>query len=139
MIALIDTNVVVASFLVRPSDSPVFRIVSGMLEGRFSYLLSVELLAEYRNVLLRPTIRRRHALTDEEVDLFLEEVAFLGVVRELKTVCERAPDSGTDHLWQLLKAQPGSVLVTGDLTLQEDPPKYASVLSPAIFCQQLGL
>ena len=139
MMALIDTNVLVASFLVRRPDSPVARIVRGMLEGRFPFLLSVELLAEYRSVLLRSSIRKRHSLSEKDVDLFLEEVAFLGVVRELKTVCERAPDSGTDHLWQLLKAQPGSVLVTGDLTLQEDPPKYASVLSSAIFCQQLGL
>lgn len=139
MIALIDTNVVVASFLVRPSDSPVFRIVRGMLEGRFSYLLSVELLAEYRNVLLRPTIRRRHALTDEEVDLFLEEVAFMGIVRELILPCKSSPDPGDDHLWQLLNAQPGSILVTGDHKLQDNPPDFASVLSPASFCAQTGI
>lgn len=138
MIAVIDTNVVVASFLVRPSDSPVYRIVKGMLEGRFSFLLSVELLSEYRNVLSRSAIRRRHGLTDEKVDLFLEEIAFLGIVRELVPT-HYAPDPGDNHLWQLLNAQPGSVLVTGDLELQNKPPDFASALSPVSFCAQNGI
>ena len=139
MMVLVDTNVLVASFLVRRPDSPVARIVRGMLEGRFPFLLSVELLAEYRSVLLRLAIRKRHSLSEEDVDSFLEEVAFLGVVREPKTLCDPAPDAGDNHLWQLLKAQPGSVLVTGDLTLQEYPPEFASVLSPGTFCRQFGL
>ncbi len=138
MIAVIDTNVVVASFLVRPSDSPVYRIVRGMLESRFSFLLSVELLSEYRNILTRPAIRRKHGLTDEQVDLFLEEIAFLGIVREL-VPSHSAPDPGDDHLWQLLNAQPGSVLVTGDHELQNNPPDFASVLSPVSFCAQNGI
>ena len=138
MIAVIDTNVVVASFLVRPSDSPVYRIVRGMLEGRFPFLLSVELLSEYRNVLLRPAIRRKHGLTDEQMDHFLEEIAFLGIVREL-VPSHNAPDPGDDHLWQLLNAQPGSVLVTGDHELQNNPPDFASVLSPGSFCAQNGI
>ena len=91
---LIDTNVLVALFLVRRPDSPVARIVRGMLEGRFPFLLSVDLLAEYRNVLLRPAIRKRHSLSEEDVDSFLEEVAFLGVVRETRTLCDPAPDAG---------------------------------------------
>ena len=142
MMVLIDTNGLVASFLVRRPDSPVARIVRGMLEGRFPFLLSVELLAEYRSVLLRSAIRKRHSLSEEDVDSFLEEVAFLGVVREPRTLCDSAPDAGDNHLWhlwQLLKAQPGSVLVTGDLTLQEYPPEFASVLSPGTFCRQFGL
>lgn len=138
MIAVIDTDVVVASFLVRPSDSPVYRIVRGMLEGRFSFLLSVDLLSEYRNVLLRPAIRRKHGLTNEQVDLFLAEIAFLGIVREL-VPSHSAPDPGDNHLWQLLKAQPGSVLVTGDHELQNNPPGFASVLSPVSFCAQNGI
>lgn len=94
MMVPVDTNGLVASFLVRRPDSPVARIVRGMLEGRFSFLLSVDLLAEYRSVLLRPAIRKRHSLSEEDVDSFLEEVAFLGVVREPRTLCEPAPDSG---------------------------------------------
>ena len=139
MMVLIDTNVLVASFLVRRPDCPVARIVRGMLEGRFPFLLSVELLAEYRSVLLRLAIRKRHSLSEEDVDSFLEEVAFWGVVREPKTLCDPAADAGDNHLWQLLKAQPVSVLVTGDLTLQEYPPEFASVLSPGTFCRQFGL
>ena len=138
MMALIDTNVVVASFLVRRSDSPVSRVVRGMIEGRFPYLLSVELLSEYRSVLLRSPIRQRHALAGEDVDLLLEEIAFLGIVRELNSACQGAPDPGDDHLWRLLKSQPGSLLVTGDHKLLGSPPDFASVFSPAAFCERMG-
>ncbi len=138
MMALIDTNVVVASFLVRRSDSPVSRVVRGMIEGRFPYLLSVELLSEYRSVLLRSPIRQRHALAGEDVDLLLEEIAFLGIVRELNSSCQSAPDTEDNHLWHLLKAQPGSLLVTGDHKLLGSPPSFASVFSPAAFCERMG-
>lgn len=62
-----------------------------------------------------------------------------GGCRELKTLCKRVPDSGDAHLWQLLKAQPRSVLVTGDRTVLEYSPEIVAILSPATFCQQLGL
>ena len=138
MIAVIDTNVVVAGLLVREKDSPVSRILKNMVQGRFSFLLSIELLSEYRRVLLRPSISRRHGLTEDQIHIFLEEIAFSGIVHTLEPFSQRAPDPGDDHLWQLLKTQPGSVLVTGDHLLREQPPSFASVLSPSAFCAKNG-
>ena len=46
-----------------------------------------------------------------------------------------APDSGDDHLWALMKACRGIVLVTGDRLLLENPPDFASVLKPLSFLE----
>src|SRR5262245_2385861 len=61
-VAIIDTNVVVSGLLAGHSASPPAVILDGMLRARFTYLLSLEVLAEYREVLLRPRIQRRHGL-----------------------------------------------------------------------------
>jgi len=64
--AVIDSNVVVSGLLSGGGFSPTGRILDRMLTGAFPFLLSEELLAEYREVLLRPTIARRHGLTEAE-------------------------------------------------------------------------
>jgi predicted nucleic acid-binding protein len=83
--AVIDTSVVVAGLLTEVSSSPTARILDGMLAGRFRFLLSVELLAEYRDVLLRPKIQRRHQLAQAEVDVLLTEIAANGALPSCKT------------------------------------------------------
>jgi hypothetical protein len=40
------------------------------------------------------------------------------------------PDRADDHLWALLSAYPGSILVTGDRLLLEHPAKRSSAISP---------
>ena len=39
-------------------------------------------------------------------------------------------DRGDDHLWALLVAYAGSILITGDRLLLENPPARSSVISP---------
>ncbi len=135
--AVVDTNVVVAGLLTSDVDSPTARILDGMLEARFPFLLSVALLAEYREVLLRPRIHQRHRLSEGEIDSILTAIALNGVVRDPQGVGAPAPQRGDAHLWELLASQPGSVLVTGDKALFREAPKAASVLSPAGFVERL--
>ena len=127
---VIDTNVVVAGLITASGDSPVRRVLDGMLTGAFPFLLSPALLAEYRDVLLRSSIRERHGLTEREVDVVLGELALHGQMRDPSGTAAGAPDRGDDHLWQLLHANPGGVLVTGDRRLIAQPPPSASVISP---------
>lgn len=128
---VIDTNVVVAALLSRASASPPRRLLAGMLAGAFPLLLSPDLLAEYRRVLLRPAIRKRHELTASQVDNILTDIAANAQVREPGDLrAPSAPDRGDDHLWQLLYAAPGATLVTGDRRLIEQPPRFASVVAP---------
>jgi hypothetical protein len=63
------------------------------------------------------------------VDAILTEIAANGIWRE-PIESSPASDPGNDHLWRLLSAVPGSILVTGDQLLLHNPPENASVLSP---------
>jgi len=55
---VIDTNVVVSGLVTADAHSPMARILDAVLSGRLTYLLSVELFAEYRTVLGRPLAKR---------------------------------------------------------------------------------
>lgn len=136
--AVIDTNVVVSGLLTSVAASPTARILDGMLVGRFPFLLSVELLAEYREVLLRPKIRKRHRLSAAEVDVLLTDVAANGVAIDLQPPSAQRRKRGDDHLWQLLAAVPSALLVTGDQRLFDKPAEGSRVLTPRSFVELLG-
>lgn len=131
-VAVVDTNVVVAGLLTSDGGSPTAQIVDGMRRGAFPFLLSTALLAEYRDVLLRPSIRKRHGLDASEIDVVLIEIATHGIVRE-SGPASGAPDRKDNHLWALLDTQPDSILVTGDLPLHRRPPPKHEVVSPKEF------
>ena len=48
--AIVDTNVVVAALLTQAHQSPVARVLDGMLLARFPFVLSEPLLAEYTTI-----------------------------------------------------------------------------------------
>lgn len=128
--AVVDTTVVVAGLLTRNPDSPTARILDRMSSGDLRFLLTVPLVAEYRAVLLRPKIAGVHGMDDDEVDQLLEEIVLNAGIREAAERAPDAPDPGDQHLWDLLEAEPGAVLVTGDRALLENPPPGRSVVSP---------
>jgi putative PIN family toxin of toxin-antitoxin system len=126
---IVDTNVVIAGLLSSAKESPVAQILDAMLDGRLLYLLSPALLAEYRRVLIRPKVAKLHGLSEGEIDELLTTLVANAVWRDPSAFAE-APDPGDRHLWALLASQPHSILVTGDRLLVENPPEYASVISP---------
>jgi putative PIN family toxin of toxin-antitoxin system len=125
---IVETNVVVAGLITGSRDSPVAVILDAMLSGSMIYLLSAELLAEYRSVLLRPKIVRLHSLSEAQIDRLLVELTANAMWRDPKPAAP-APDRGDDHLWALLHAYTGSILVTGDRMLLENPPTGCSVIA----------
>ncbi|MFB6261679.1 MAG: putative toxin-antitoxin system toxin component, PIN family [Thiohalorhabdaceae bacterium] len=135
---VVDTNVLVGGLLTTDDTSPVAGVIDGVLAGRFPFLLSPQLVAEYREVLLRPKLRSLHRLTEEEVETILVEVAANGIWHEPIRAAPSAPDPGDDHLWDLLRSSQGAILVTGDRLLLEKPPEFASVLSPQSFLDLLA-
>ena len=136
-LAVIDTNVVVSGVLTAASASPTARILDGVLAGRFRFLLSVELLAEYRDVLLRPKIRARHLLSEPEVDVLLKDIAVNGVVLDFAPAAagRRKRD---DHIRSMLSAERSAILVSGDQELVEEMENSARVLTPRAFAEGLG-
>jgi predicted nucleic acid-binding protein len=128
---------VVSGVLTSAPGSSAGRILDAMLSGSFPFLLSIALLAEYREVLLRPRIQRRHGLTEEELDVILTQITSNGIVREAPPVPERAPDPKDNHLWELLATHPGAVLVTADRLLHQRPPSFGAVLPVRTFAEML--
>ncbi len=136
-LAVIDTKIVVSGVLTRLAVSPTARILDRMLSGRFRFLLSIELLAEYREVLLRPRIRQRHRLSEAEVDVLLTDIAANGMALEVKRPPRERRKGGDDHLWELLAAGPPAFLVTGDQRLIGKPAEGAQVMTARAFAELL--
>ncbi|MGB5879886.1 MAG: putative toxin-antitoxin system toxin component, PIN family [Thermoanaerobaculia bacterium] len=135
--AVVDTNVVVAALLTSDPRSPTAKVLDAMLDGRFTFLLSTALLAEYRQVLLRPKIRTHHGLTEDEIDRILTELITNAIVREPEPSSHQAPEPGDQHLWDLLATEAGTVLVTGDRRLLQGPPPNILVQPPASFMTEI--
>ena len=127
---VVDTNVLVAGLLTADTESPPAKILDAMLEGELRFLLCVELLAEYRTVMLRKRIQKHHGLEVSEVDALLEALATDAIVADITGRTEVAPDPADNFLWQLLAARPGAGLITGDFSLQKKPPSGTRVISP---------
>ncbi|MDZ7645620.1 MAG: putative toxin-antitoxin system toxin component, PIN family [Woeseiaceae bacterium] len=133
----IDTSVLVAGLLTADRKSPPARILDAMLDGRVRFVLCVELLAEYRTVMLRERIRARHGLAVAEVDALLEALVTDAVVVDIAGRTETAPDPGDNFLWRLLAARSGTGLVTGDNALLDRPPPRTRVLSPRAWIDEV--
>jgi uncharacterized protein len=133
---IVDTNVVVAGLLTSREDSPVARILDGMLGAEFSFAVSEALLSEYHKVLVRPAIRALHGLTIPEVEAILTNLAQHAMVLAPVTA-PPAPDPGDQLLWELLYAQAGLVLITGDKRLLRDTGVRGRVISPQAFVEGL--
>jgi len=133
---VVDTKVVVAGLITGAGRSPVALMLDAMLSGSLLYLLSPDLLAEYRSVLLRPKLTKLHGLTEAKVDRLVTELTANAMWRE-PGPASPAPDPGDDHLWALLFTYAGSVLVTGDRLLLENPPARSSVISPKTCVERL--
>ena len=134
--AVIDTNIVVSGLITADVDSPIAKILDGMLTGKIPYLMSEELLIEYAKVLRRPKLASLHRLTEQEIDTLLAEIVANAMWREPAPAGE-APDSDDSHLWRLLASEYGSILVTGDKLLLSNPPASHSVVSPRNYIDNL--
>lgn len=129
---IVDTNVVVAGLLTQSDASPVARILDGMLSAAFPFVMSEALLAEYRTVLVRPTLRKLHGLTVAEVESVLTDLAQHAIMLT-PVAAPPAPDPGDQLLWALLAARADLLLVTGDKLLLRDAGMKGRVVSPLAF------
>ena len=131
---IVDTNVVVAGLLSADPALPVVRILDGMLDAAFAFVVSPALLAEYRAVLLRPKLRKQHGLTPDEVDAVLLQIARHAIVLEATPqqaqAAPRAPDRGDQLLYDLIACRPDLLLVTGDERLLDDAAMRKRVMTP---------
>ena len=136
---VVDTNVIVAGLVTRDPTAPPARLLDGMMRGDFPFLLSVDLLAEIRTVLLRPALVARHGLSAGQVDRLLAELAFHGIVRHPPPADPaRLPDPNDVHLLALLDTDSRAVLVTGDRRLLTADAFRGRAQTPAEALQTAG-
>lgn len=134
---IVDTNVVVAGLLTAHEASPVARILDGMLAAAFPFVVSHALLAEYRTVLVRPSLRKLHGLKVAEVEAILTDLAQHAIVLA-PVAAPPAPDPGDQLLWGLLAARADLQLVTGDKLLLRDAGMRGRVIAPQAFVNRPG-
>lgn len=136
---IIDTNVVVAGLLTAHADSPVARILDGMLRATFPFVVSEALLIEYRAVLVRPRLCKLHGLSGAEVDAILTDLARHAIVLApvSPALAPLAPGAGDQFLWDLLAVRSDLVLVTGDKLLPQAEAMQQRVILPQALVAQL--
>ena len=131
-IFIVDTNVIAAGLITARPDSPTARVLDAMTSGNLIYLLSPDLLNEYRHVLLRPKLVRLHGLQALEVDQIIIELTANAIWRDPPAATKHQPPDPCDsHLWDLLASEPSAILITGDRLLMENPRPQSSIISPA--------
>ena len=129
----------VSGLLTAHDDSPVARILDGMLGAQFPFVVSELLLAEYRAVLLRPRLCKLHRLSTADVDVILTDCARHAIVMAPSSTMPvpLAPDPGDQFLWNLLATHADLLLVTGDQLLQSDKTMQQRIISPQAFVARL--
>lgn len=135
--AIVDTNVVVSGLLTAEHDAATRLLLDRMLAGDLYYYLSLELLAEYRDVLLRPDLQSLHGLADDEIDAILETLTVEAIVRTPSPTEHDAPDPDDRHLWRLAASIPDAAVVTGDGALLRESPSELSVVTPRDYLELL--
>ena len=129
---VVDTNVVVAGLPLVGNPLPAARILKGMRDAAFAFVVSEPLLAEYCEVLARPKIARLHGLGSEALAGLVAEIARQATVLA-PAAAPAAPDPGDQMLWELLAARADLLLVTGDKRLLRDPGMRGRVISAESF------
>lgn len=134
---VVDTNVVVSGVLSFGRPSPPALVLAGMIDGRVPFVLSADLLAEYRGVLARPTLAERHVWVSADIDGLLAELTIAAYLRQPPD--DDAPDTddpppvtprGDEHVIRLLAHEPRAALVSGDLPLLDAVRGWREALTP---------
>ena len=107
-----------------------------MLNGRLPFLLSADLLAEYRSVLVRPLLVARHGWDGQTVEALLAALTTAACLRQPESGAAASHDpapacpAGDQHPVRLLAREPWAALVSGDHPLLDALCGWRAVLTP---------
>lgn len=116
--------------------SPPARILRAAFTQSIHLVVSPGLMDEYRLVLPRPSLIRFHGLGPPRLERVLASVAGMAIAIDPPPCGVPCPDPRDQHLWDLLAASPGAILVTGEGLLLAHPPHFGRVLTPREFVDE---
>lgn len=113
---VLDANQFVSAVLVGAGNPA--RILDAWQRGEVELLVSEEILAEVRRVLLYPRLRRRHGWDETEVDAFVDGVRAAAIVTPGVLQVRAVIDDPTDDKYLACAAEGSAAyVVTGDAHL----------------------
>jgi putative PIN family toxin of toxin-antitoxin system len=131
MRVVIDTNVFVSGLML-PTSVPV-RILAAAIAAGFEIVLCEAMLEEIGAALRYPKVRKRIALSDEELDRYVQALRFMADVVDPVGAVVSVPDDRDDEvILATLVAAEADWLVTGDATLLALADRYP-IATPAEF------
>jgi uncharacterized protein len=143
---VVDTNGVVSGVVGRNDASPPVLLLNAMVTGRLPFVVSADLIAEYRRVLTRSRIAARHGRPSSKVDALLAQLTMTAYLRQppdddAPNADDPPPDSppGDEHIIRLLAHEPRAALVSGDQVLLDAVRGWREVLTSAELVALLGL
>jgi len=131
MRVVIDTNVFVSGLML-PGSVPG-RILASANSGAFEIVLCEAILEEIAAALHYPKVRKRIALSDEELDRYVQTLQFMVDIVDPAGVAASVPgDRDDDVILATLIAAKADWLVTGDASLLALAASYP-IVTPAKF------
>jgi putative PIN family toxin of toxin-antitoxin system len=131
MRVVIDTNVFVSGLML-PASVPG-RILAAAIIGGFELVLCEAIVEEISAALRYPKVRKRIALSDDELDRYVQALRFMADMVDHASVVVQVPDDRNDDviLATLIVAKAGW-LITGDAALLALAGQYP-IIAPAEF------
>ena len=129
--AVIDTNVLVSSFISKNTNSPTVRIIKAIIEGIFTPVYSDDILSEYEEVLGRG----RFKLDPAAISILIQRIKEIGEAVSPIVSEEDFPDPD-DKVFFCTALAGDAQLVTGNIK------HYSTaelVVTPAQFCEIAGI
>jgi putative PIN family toxin of toxin-antitoxin system len=134
---ILDTNVVMSAMVSRVATAPPRRLLEALADAHFESVVSPALALEWREVAGRPQLRRYFRLDAASIHLALARIEQLSDTIDPPPAERVAPDPNDAHLWAILAADPGAILVTGDGPLLDAPFGPDRVITPAQAVERL--
>jgi putative PIN family toxin of toxin-antitoxin system len=134
MRVVIDTNVFVSG-LMMPASMPG-RILAAANAGALEIVLCEPILEEIGDALRYAKVRKRIALSDDELDRYVQALRFTADVVDIAGVAAQVPgDRDDDAILATLVVAKADWLVTGDAALLALAHRYP-IVTPAAFVKR---
>ena len=122
--AVIDTNIIVSSFITKNPSSATRRVINSMLSGKIKPLYNDEILAEYFDVLSRSKFH----LSEVRINELLYFIKQNGIDSSRFPYDGTMPDEDDRVFYEVCLSKEDSFLVTGNL---KHFPKEPQVITAA--------